>query len=111
VRILAPVGTVLTVAAAPSVSARPAPSDHWGPHAKVARPFSGYNGMLFTEGFGGLPWHGVDLHASRLQPLPRVLRHPSVGYGNFRKALFFAWLLVRKPRTLLHKLRRLSRRR
>ena len=83
----------------------------WTEQRFVTHLFSGYDGTLFIEGFGGLPWHGVDLHASRLQPLPRALRHPSAGYSTFRKALFFVWLLVREPRTLLHKLSRHARQR
>jgi hypothetical protein len=87
------------------------PARLWTEQRFVTHLFSGYDGTLFIEGFGGLPWHGVDFHASRLQPLPRALRHPSAGYNAFRRALFFVWLLVREPRTLLHKLRKLSRRR
>jgi hypothetical protein len=87
------------------------PARLWTDQRFVTHLFSGYDGTLFIEGFGGLPWHGVDFHASRLQPLPRALRHPSAGYNAFRRALFFVWLLVREPRTLLHKLRKLSRRR
>ena len=74
----------------------------------VTHIFSGYDGTLFLAGIAGLPWHGIDLHTSRFQVLPRVLRRPSAGYGAFHKALFFLWLLVREPRTLLHKLRRRS---
>ena len=87
------------------------PARLWTDQRFVTHLFTGYDGTLFLAGFGGLPWHGVDFHASRFQPLPRVLRQPSAGYGAVRKALFVAWLLVREPRTLLHKLRKLSRRR
>jgi hypothetical protein len=83
----------------------------WVDQRFVTHVFSGYDGTLFLEGFAGLPWHGVDLHASRLQPLPGVLRRPSASYGPVRKGLFFLWLLVREPRTLLHKLRKIARRR
>lgn len=86
------------------------PARLWVNQRFVTHLFSGYDGTLFLEGFAGLPWHGVDLHASRLQPLPGVLRRPSAGYGLVRKGLFFMWLLMREPRTLLHKLRRIRRR-
>jgi hypothetical protein len=85
------------------------PARLWVNQRFVTHLFSGYDGTLFLEGFAGLPWHGVDLHVSRFQPLPGVLRRPSASYGLVRKGLFFLWLLVREPRTLLHKLRRIGR--
>ena len=50
--------------------------------------FSGFDGRVFLTGARKLPWHGVDLEESRVQPLPRVLRRYPGNYTVLHKILF-----------------------
>ena len=60
---------------------------------------SGYDGEVILHGGGALPWHGIKLDASRVQPLPRVLRRYPGRYGYLQRALFKLFRTVRRDGT------------
>jgi len=50
--------------------------------------FSGSDGHVFLRGGAILPWHGITLKESRIQPLPKFLRYFPGNYGVLKKLLF-----------------------
>lgn len=72
--------------------------------------FSGYDGTIFLHGGCRLPWHAIELRASRVQHLPRFLRRYPSNYTLLQKIAFGVYLLVTDPpRLLLEVRKRLSR--
>jgi len=69
--------------------------------------FSGYDGKLFLAGNRRLPWHGLELKESRIQPLPRFLRKYPLNYTKFEAV---ALDLCTQPRAFFRNLpKRLAR--
>ncbi|MEO6573957.1 MAG: FkbM family methyltransferase, partial [Polyangiaceae bacterium] len=69
--------------------------------SSVTYLFSGYDGKIFLRGARRLPWHGIELDESDVQPLPRFLRrHPGL-YSLPQKVAF----ALRHPGRLLEWLR------
>ena len=50
--------------------------------------FSGYDGRVFLRGHCRLPWHGIALKESELQPLPRLFRTFPANYTTLQQKLF-----------------------
>ena len=70
--------------------------------------FIGYDGKVFLRGYKKLPWHGVELKESRIQPLPSFLRKYPDNYSKVEK---IAYLLSSNPRDFIRKVfHRLTRR-
>jgi hypothetical protein len=59
--------------------------------------FSGYDGTVFLRGGCRLPWHGIDLKESKVQPLPRFLRKYRDNYTLAQKVAFGLFLLTTEP--------------
>lgn len=76
--------------------------------AEVTYVFSGYDGTVFLAGGRRLPWHEIELSASRFQPLPRLLRKYPGNYTFVEKLLWAAYL---PPSALLTRIRRILDRR
>lgn len=53
--------------------------------------FSGYDGEVFLQGYQKLPWHNLKMQASKMQPLPRLLRKYPPTYNKLRKRLLSAY--------------------
>jgi hypothetical protein len=69
--------------------------------------FAGYDGTVLSNRDGiRLPWHGMSLPLSRLQPLPRSLRRFPSDYNVIQKILLALLLAVTSPSTLKGKLGR-----
>jgi len=66
--------------------------------SSLTHMFVGYDGTVFFEGARILPWHGIPMDTSRMQPLPRILRRTRDSYSKPRLVLF---LLLTSPRTFL----------
>jgi hypothetical protein len=64
----------------------------------ITHMFVGYDGTVFFEGAKRLPWHGIPMDTSRMQPLPRILRRTRDSYSKPRLILF---LLLTSPGTFL----------
>jgi hypothetical protein len=60
---------------------------------------SGFDGEVILHGSHEMPWHGIKLHASQVQQLPRYLRRYPGGYGYLQRALFKVFRTVRRDRT------------
>jgi hypothetical protein len=72
--------------------------------------FTGYDGRLFLRGASDLPWHGIRLNESSLQPLPLFFRRYSGNYTRFHKITFAAYLLYKEPSLFVHLVHRRLRR-
>ena len=69
--------------------------------------FSGYDGQVFLHGSCSLPWHGIDLKASKVQHLPRpFLRRPPDNYTTLHKIVFKLFLLITRPSRLIKGVRK-----
>ena len=60
--------------------------------------FSGYDGKVFLRGSQNLPWHGVKLRQSSIQPLPKMLQKFPCSYNRFEKLLWRFYLLIQQFR-------------
>jgi hypothetical protein len=68
--------------------------------------FMGYDGRIILSGACALPWHGIDLKESDVQPLPGFLRKYPGNYTSFQKIAFRVFLLFRDPALFIKKLRK-----
>lgn len=73
--------------------------------------FTGYDGTVFLQGFGKLPWHRLPLGETRLQPLPKFLRRFPGHYNALQKAAFEVIRFAASPRRSLKKTLKKVRRR
>ena len=58
--------------------------------------FSGYDGRVFLAGSRKLPWHGLELRESDLQPLPPILRRYPGNYSPLQRRLFELFKRLRR---------------
>jgi hypothetical protein len=73
--------------------------------------FIGYDGSIHLQGNAGLPWHGISIHESDFQVLPRALRKYPGRYNWLERQMLRGFRLFRSPPLLLDALkRRISRR-
>jgi len=63
--------------------------------------FIGYDGKVFLHGSKKLPWHGIELNESKIQPLPSFLRKYPGNYSKVEKAFFAIYLLLSSPRIFI----------
>jgi hypothetical protein len=70
--------------------------------------FSGFDGRVFLHGNCRLPWHGIEMRESRLQPLPSYLHSYPDDYSMLQNKAFALFLLFTDPRELF---RRIAKRR
>lgn len=78
----------------------------------VTSLFIGYDGKVFLRGAKKLPWHGIELKESKIQPLPSFLRKYPGNYNRVEKTLFAIYLLLSSPRIFIREVyRHLARRR
>lgn len=68
--------------------------------------FMGYDGKLFLHGRKRLPWHGIEIDESKIQPLPAYLRKFPPNYTIFEKTVFSLFLLLTRPEFTFKKLLR-----
>lgn len=68
--------------------------------------FSGYDGHIFLRGSCQLPWHNIKLKESRIQVLPKFLRHYPENYSALAKGIYALILLMTNPRQFVKKLRK-----
>jgi hypothetical protein len=68
--------------------------------------FSGYDGRVFLRGSCRLPWHGMDLKESQVQPLPRLLQKYPENYSRLERCVFAFHRLVTNPGKLIPGIRR-----
>ena len=47
--------------------------------------FNGYDGTVFIRGSGELGWHGIPYSQSKMQALPKCLRHYPKSYGKVKR--------------------------
>jgi hypothetical protein len=74
--------------------------------SRITYLFSGYDGKVFLHGYCRLPWHGIDLEESAIQPLPSYLqRHPE-SFRTGQKIAFYLFLLFNDPERFLKMLRK-----
>ncbi len=66
--------------------------------SRITYLFSGYDGKIFLQGYGCLPWHGFALKETAVQVLPRYLRRYPGRYSRPRKFIFYFFLLLRYPK-------------
>ena len=69
--------------------------------------FSGYDGRIFLHGSCKLPWHGIDMKATRVQYLPRFLRTYPSNYTSAQKLAFMLYLLITDPSRFAKNIRKL----
>ena len=72
--------------------------------------FTGYDGRLFLRGASDMPWHGIRLRESSLQPLPVFLRRYSGNYSRFQKLIFSVYLSYKDPSLFVRLVHRRLRR-
>lgn len=76
--------------------------------------FLGYDGKLFLRGACKMPWHGMALKESKMQPLPSYIRRYPGNYSRFKKFVFTIFRLFREParfgKALRQRLNRLTKR-
>ncbi len=76
--------------------------------------FLGYDGKLFLRGACKMPWHGMVLKESKMQPLPSCIRRYPGNYSRFKKFVFTIFRLLREParfgKALRQRLNRLTKR-
>jgi hypothetical protein len=73
--------------------------------------FSGFDGHVFLRGYNKLALHAIELHESKLQPLPKFLQKMRDQYGVLELAIYCVLLFLRNPSYFWIKLReRISRR-
>ncbi|MFH1562464.1 MAG: hypothetical protein ABIF11_03470 [Nitrospirota bacterium] len=65
--------------------------------------FIGYDGKVFLIGAKKLPWHGIELKESNIQPLPKFLRKYPDNYSKIEKKIFPVYLLLSEPHTFIRK--------
>ncbi len=75
----------------------------WRDRDAVTYLFSGYDGKIFLQGACKLPWHTILLHEKSFQQLPPFLRKFSADYTRGERLLFWIWLAIRHPYSLLYK--------
>jgi hypothetical protein len=59
----------------------------------------GYDGKVFLEGYGKLPWHSLTIDTESIQPLPPSLRMYPHNYTN-RQKIAYAWFQFAKRRSI-----------
>lgn len=77
--------------------------------SRVTYLFFGYDGSVHLAGRRELGWHRLEVRASRLQRLPRLLRRYPDDYGAARRILFWSYALVRAPEARARARRKLRR--
>jgi hypothetical protein len=60
----------------------------------VTHIFSGYDGTVFLRGNQTLPWHGIQMHESRMQHLPAHLRTFPDNYTPWQRRAFAVYHLL-----------------
>lgn len=68
--------------------------------------FTGYDGKVFLYGSKKLPWHGIELNESKIQPLPGFLRKFTGDYNIVERTLFAVYLLLSSPRIFIREVSR-----
>ncbi len=59
--------------------------------------FMGYDGKIFLHGRKKLPWHGIEIDESKIQPLPIFLRKFPANYTIFEKTALAIYVLLTRP--------------
>lgn len=63
----------------------------------ITHLFTGYDGRVFLRGSCIIPWHGIELKESRIQPLPHFIRKYPGNYTFLQKVAFAILLLFKNP--------------
>lgn len=68
--------------------------------------FSGYDGLIFLQGYRKLPWHRITLKESKFQQIPSFLRKHPANYTIMEKALYALYILFTEPREFVSQIRK-----
>jgi len=66
----------------------------------ITHLFIGYDGKIFLRGSCKLPWHGIALKESDVQPLPRILRRYPGNYTRVQRVAYAVFKLLRNKNLL-----------
>lgn len=66
--------------------------------------FSGFDGAVRLTGSQRLPYHNLPIYESRVQQLPRFLRHFPGNYSPMRRWMFFAYKVWHSPRIMFSRI-------
>ncbi|MCF8262165.1 MAG: FkbM family methyltransferase [Melioribacteraceae bacterium] len=61
----------------------------------ITNLFVGFDGTVFIDGFGKLPWHGIEINQSKIQSLPGFLRTFKSNYNFMQRRLYSIFEFVK----------------
>ena len=73
--------------------------------ASITYLFSGFDGRVILQGSRRLPWHGLELEESKIQPLPGFLRKYPGNYSSLQRIAFELYNARKSPTALLRWIR------